>query len=168
MLLDTVKITESNRIDPTAYLEGRGFTVRREGRHLSVRAGGDERYRITQNSDGRWVACDKTGQRHRRQHRPGARPGTHPRLFGGRRPTGRRAGDRARTDPRNRPGAPVPPACRRPAPTARPGGSTCKGGASRWRRWTTPSGRVSCATPGAACCSSDGMSGARRVTSVSG
>jgi len=61
MLLYTVKITESNRIDPTAYLEGRGFTVRREGRHLSVRAGGDERYRITQKSDGRWVACDKTG-----------------------------------------------------------------------------------------------------------
>ena len=61
MLLDTVKITESNRIDPTAYLEGRGFTVHREGRHLSVRAGGDEHYRITQKSDGRWVACDKTG-----------------------------------------------------------------------------------------------------------
>ena len=47
MLLDTVKITESNRIDPTAYLEGRGFTVRREGRHLSVRAGNEEHYRIT-------------------------------------------------------------------------------------------------------------------------
>jgi len=62
MLLDTVKITESHRIDPTAYLQGRGFTVRREGRHLSVRAGGDEYYRITQNSDGRWVACDKAGQ----------------------------------------------------------------------------------------------------------
>jgi len=62
MLLDTVKITESNRIDPTAYLEGKGFTVRREGRHLSVRAGGDEHYRITQKSDGRWVACDKFGQ----------------------------------------------------------------------------------------------------------
>ena len=61
MLLDTVKITESNRIDPTAYLEGRGFTVRREGLHLSVRAGNEERYRITQKSDGRWVACDKTG-----------------------------------------------------------------------------------------------------------
>ncbi len=62
MLLDTVKITESNRIDPTAYLEGRGFTARREGRHLSVRAGGDEHYRITRKSNGRWVACDKFGQ----------------------------------------------------------------------------------------------------------
>jgi len=62
MLLDTVKITESHRIDPTAYLERMGFTVRREGRHLSVRAGKEEHYRITQNSDGRWVACDKAGQ----------------------------------------------------------------------------------------------------------
>ena len=62
MLLDTLSITESKRIDPTAYLEGRGFTVSQEGRHLSVRAGGDEHYRITQKSDGHWVACNKTGQ----------------------------------------------------------------------------------------------------------
>ena len=62
MLLDTVKITESHRIDPTAYLQGRGFTVCREGRHGSVRAGGDERYRITRKSDGRWVTCDPFGQ----------------------------------------------------------------------------------------------------------
>jgi hypothetical protein len=61
MLLNTLRIVESKRADPTAYLEGMGFTVRREGRHLSVRTGGDERYRITQKSDGRWVACDKTG-----------------------------------------------------------------------------------------------------------
>jgi hypothetical protein len=61
MLLDTVKITASHRIDPTAYLEGMGFTVHGEGRQLSVRSGGDEHYRITQKSDGRWVACDKTG-----------------------------------------------------------------------------------------------------------
>ena len=62
MLLDTVKITESKRADPTAYLEGMGFTVKKEGRHLSVRSGGDEHYRMTQKSDGHWVACDKTGQ----------------------------------------------------------------------------------------------------------
>ena len=62
MLLDTVKITESKRADPTAYLEGMGFTVRKEGRHLSVRSGGDEHYRMTQKSDGHWVACNKTGQ----------------------------------------------------------------------------------------------------------
>ena len=62
MLLDTIRITESKRIDPTAYLEGRGFTVRKEGRHLSVRSGQDERYRITQKPDGHWVTCDKRGQ----------------------------------------------------------------------------------------------------------
>lgn len=62
MLLDTVKITESKRADPTVYLEGMGFTVRKEGRHLSVRSGGDEHYRMTQKSDGHWVACNKTGQ----------------------------------------------------------------------------------------------------------
>ena len=61
MLLDTVKITESKRADPTGYLEGIGFTVRKEGRHLSVRLGKDERYRITQKPDGHWVTCDKTG-----------------------------------------------------------------------------------------------------------
>ena len=61
MLLDTVKITESKRADPTAYLEGMGFTVRKEGRHLSVRSGQDERYRITQKPDGHWVTCDQRG-----------------------------------------------------------------------------------------------------------
>ena len=61
MLLDTVKITESKRADPTAYLEGMGFTVRKEGRHLSVRLGQDERYRITQKPDGHWVTCDQLG-----------------------------------------------------------------------------------------------------------
>ena len=61
MLLNTLKIVESKRADPTTYLEGMGFTVRKEGRHLSVRVGGDERYRVTRKGDGHWVACDKTG-----------------------------------------------------------------------------------------------------------
>ena len=61
MLLNTLKIVESKRTDPTAYLEGMGFAVRKEGRHLSVRAGDEERYRITRKGDGHWVACDKTG-----------------------------------------------------------------------------------------------------------
>lgn len=61
MLLNTLIIVESKRADPTAYLEGMGFSVRKEGRHLSVRLGGDERYRITRKGDGHWVACDKTG-----------------------------------------------------------------------------------------------------------
>ena len=166
MLLDTVKITESNRIDPTAYLEGRGFTVRREGRHLSVRAGGDEHYRITQKSDGRWVACDQTGNG----------IGDNIALVRDLEPTlgfleavaRLAAGPVASREPIPEPPRRTRPArCPRPAPTATPGGSTCKGGASRWRRWTTPNGRASCATPGAACGSSGGMSGVRRVTSVS-
>ena len=61
MLLNTLEIVESKRTDPTAYLEGVGFTVRKEGRHLSVRLGKDERYRITQKPDGHWVTCDKLG-----------------------------------------------------------------------------------------------------------
>lgn len=57
------KILESNRIsareiDPTNYLEHCGFTVKREGRHLSVRIEGDERYRVTQKPDGHWITCD--------------------------------------------------------------------------------------------------------------
>lgn len=53
------EIARARAMDPTAYLEGRGYTVRREGRHLSVRLEGDERYRITRKDDGHWVACDK-------------------------------------------------------------------------------------------------------------
>ena len=51
-------------IDPTPYLEGRGFTVRREGRHRSVRdAAGDEVYRLTQPAGGRpWLFVDAYGQ----------------------------------------------------------------------------------------------------------
>ncbi len=60
------RATESDRvaareIDPTDYLESVGFTVKREGRHLSVRAGDDEVYRVTQKSDGHWVWCDLYG-----------------------------------------------------------------------------------------------------------
>jgi hypothetical protein len=61
MLLNTLIIVESKRTDPTAYLESMGFSVKKEGRHLSVRAGQEERYRITRKGDGHWVACDKTG-----------------------------------------------------------------------------------------------------------
>ena len=60
--LDTTLILHLKQKDPTLYLEGRGFTVRKEGRHLSVRLGCDEHYRITQKSDGHWVACNTTGQ----------------------------------------------------------------------------------------------------------
>lgn len=35
--------------------------MKREGRHLSVRAGGDEAYRVTRQEDGRWLWCDSYG-----------------------------------------------------------------------------------------------------------
>ena len=40
--------------DPSAILESYGLTVKREGRHLSVRAGKDELYRLTEKDSG-WV-----------------------------------------------------------------------------------------------------------------
>ena len=33
MRLNPLSIVESNRVDPTAYLEGMDFTVSKEGRH---------------------------------------------------------------------------------------------------------------------------------------
>lgn len=63
MLLKNELITESKKIDPTSYLEKMGFKVRKDGaRHLSVRSGHDEIYRISKKPDGHWVACDKTGR----------------------------------------------------------------------------------------------------------
>ncbi len=61
MRLNTLSIVESKRVDPRAYLEGMEFTVSKESRHLSVHAGKEEHYPMTQKSAGRWVACDKTG-----------------------------------------------------------------------------------------------------------
>jgi hypothetical protein len=48
-------------LSPASYLESRGFRVKREGRHLSVRDGKEEVYRITEKEGG-WVACDKNGR----------------------------------------------------------------------------------------------------------
>ena len=39
----------ARELDPTAYLEASGYTVKREGRHLSVKADGDEAYRVTRH-----------------------------------------------------------------------------------------------------------------------
>lgn len=51
---------QAREIDPTSYLEHCGFTVKREGRHLSVRdSSGDERYRVTRKEDGHYVTCDR-------------------------------------------------------------------------------------------------------------
>ncbi len=53
---------DAHNADPVPYLQAHGFTVKREGRHASVRDGsGDEVYRLTQTS-GRWVWCDLYGQ----------------------------------------------------------------------------------------------------------
>lgn len=59
------RVAEADRqsareIDPTGYLEACGYTVRRDGRHLSVRdCHGDESYRVTRKDDGHWVTCDR-------------------------------------------------------------------------------------------------------------
>ncbi len=57
--LEAAEIEAARVIDPSLYLTGQGYAVRREGRHLSVRLGGEEHYRITRKEDGHWVACDK-------------------------------------------------------------------------------------------------------------
>jgi hypothetical protein len=51
----------ARQLDPTSYIEASGYTVKREGRHLSVRAGGDEVYRVTRQQDGHWLWCDRYG-----------------------------------------------------------------------------------------------------------
>lgn len=43
--------------DPTEYLRSRGYTVTRQGRHLSARCGDQEYFRITLKPDGHYVAC---------------------------------------------------------------------------------------------------------------
>lgn len=53
---------DARHADPVPYLQAHGFTVKREGRHASVRnRSGDEVYRLTQTT-GRWVWCDHYGQ----------------------------------------------------------------------------------------------------------
>ncbi len=53
---------DARHADPVPYLEAHGFTVKREGRHASVRnSSGDEVYRLTQTA-GHWLWCDQYGQ----------------------------------------------------------------------------------------------------------
>lgn len=49
-------------LDPTGYLISRGYCVKREGRHLSARLGGEECYRLTRKDDGRYLWCPKQGK----------------------------------------------------------------------------------------------------------
>ena len=48
-------------VDPSDFLRRHGYTIKRQGKHLSVRMHGDEVYRLTQRPD-RWVWCDRAGQ----------------------------------------------------------------------------------------------------------
>lgn len=58
--VDRADRQSARELDPTAYLESWGYTVKREGRHLSIRSsGGDEVYRVTRQHDGHWVTCDR-------------------------------------------------------------------------------------------------------------
>lgn len=62
MLINNELMMKAKQMNPTHYLESRGFKVQKDGaRHLSVRAGTDEIYRISKKPDGHWVACDKSG-----------------------------------------------------------------------------------------------------------
>lgn len=54
------ELKSAKSVDPTAYLESAGYVVTRQGKHLSVRTShGDEVYRITEQSNGHYVACDR-------------------------------------------------------------------------------------------------------------
>ncbi|MHB8369461.1 MAG: hypothetical protein ACYDBP_07205 [Leptospirales bacterium] len=60
--VDPATIDKARMTDPTDYLASRGYSVERQGRHLSVRQGKEEVYRITQKPDGHYVACTKEGE----------------------------------------------------------------------------------------------------------
>jgi len=58
--VDRADRQSARELDPTSYLEACGYTVKREGRHLSIRSsGGDEVYRVTRQHDGHWLWCDR-------------------------------------------------------------------------------------------------------------
>ena len=60
--VDPALLRAARETDPTDCLEAAGYTVQRQGRHLSARGGdGDEVYRVTRRQDGRWLWCDRGG-----------------------------------------------------------------------------------------------------------
>lgn len=62
--VDAADRQSARELDPSHYLESHGFEVVRDGtggRHLSVRMGGDEMYRLTKKHDGHWLWCDLYG-----------------------------------------------------------------------------------------------------------
>lgn len=52
------QIQDARAVDPTQVFKKYGYSVRQEGRHLSVRMDGDEAFRSTRQADGHWVHCD--------------------------------------------------------------------------------------------------------------
>ena len=52
----------AKEVSPLPYLASQGFQVVKEGRHYSVRQGGDEAYRLTHNEQrAAWLWCDHRG-----------------------------------------------------------------------------------------------------------
>lgn len=55
-------IQQARQIDPSRFLEGVGYTVKRDGKkHFSVLIGKDEAYRLTCKPDGTWLWVDNYG-----------------------------------------------------------------------------------------------------------
>lgn len=53
---------QARRLDPSAFLYSMGLSIKKEGRHSSVRdSSGNELYRLTRATDGHYLYCDKTG-----------------------------------------------------------------------------------------------------------
>ena len=55
------EINKAKRVDPDIYLQSKGFEVKKEGRHYSIKSDGQEIYRTTKKEDGYFVTCDKAG-----------------------------------------------------------------------------------------------------------
>lgn len=61
-LVPSEEIDLAKRVDPTPLIESMGYTAKREGRHISIRIGREEIARVTEQRDGRYVACTKEEQ----------------------------------------------------------------------------------------------------------
>ncbi|NLW06293.1 MAG: relaxase, partial [Pseudomonadaceae bacterium] len=51
----------TKQIDPLPFIERMGYSIKKDGRHFSIRHGKDEAYRLTCKPDGHWVWVDKYG-----------------------------------------------------------------------------------------------------------
>ena len=54
-------IRDSKAVDPTAFLENHGYSVKWQGKHASVKAGADEVYRVTKRDDSKYLWTDLYG-----------------------------------------------------------------------------------------------------------